>query len=179
MCVAFREVFLISWVQHQVIESDYNDSSKSTCWKLHVLWTALRPRLTNADIESSLYFFVSRISRWWRSEQCCCYCCWTTATTATTTTTTTTTKWISLNLGRHWRVLLIWSFIVSALRGFKTQYRPLSIARCELVAAIFVMLKILKLSFAARIEFVNNSLAPMKTKTTTAAHEAWWPISCL
>ena len=56
----------------------------------------------------------------------------------------------------------------------KTRYCPLSIARCDLLAAIFVMLKILRLLFVARIELFNNNgcLAPVKTKTTTEAHEA-------
>ena len=44
----------------------------------------------------------------------------------------------------------------------------LPIARCDLLAAIFVMLKSLKLLFAARIELFNNRhVAPVKTKTTT------------
>ena len=52
----------------------------------------------------------------------------------------------------------------------KTRYCPLSIARCNLLAAIFVMLKILRLLFAARIELFNNGrLAPMKTKRTMGA----------
>ena len=58
----------------------------------------------------------------------------------------------------------------------KTQYLycPLSIARCDLLVAIFVMLKILRLLFVARIELFNNNghLAPVKTKTTTEVHEA-------
>ena len=56
----------------------------------------------------------------------------------------------------------------------KTRYCPLSIARCDLLAAIFVMLKILRLLFVARIELFNNNgrLAPVKTKTTTEAREA-------
>ena len=56
----------------------------------------------------------------------------------------------------------------------KTRYCPLSIARCNLLAAFFVMLKIPRLLFVARIELFNNyrSLAPMKTKTTTEAREA-------
>ena len=56
----------------------------------------------------------------------------------------------------------------------KTWYCPLSIARCDLLATIFVMLKILRLLFAARIELFNNNerLAPMKTKTTTEACKA-------
>ena len=42
-----------------------------------------------------------------------------------------------------------------------------------LLASICVMLKILRLSFAARIELENNRrLALVKTKTTTEAHEA-------
>ena len=56
----------------------------------------------------------------------------------------------------------------------KTQYRPLSIARCDILAATFVVLKILKLLFAARIKLVNTSrLASVKTKTTTEAREAY------
>ena len=55
--------------------------------------------------------------------------------------------------------------------NLKTKYSvyfPLSIACCNLLAAIFVMLKILRLSFAARIELVNNRCpTPVKTKTTT------------
>ena len=56
----------------------------------------------------------------------------------------------------------------------KTRYCPLSIAHCDLLAAIFVMLKILRLLFVARIEFLNNNgrLAPAKTKTTTETREA-------
>ena len=61
-------------------------------------------------------------------------------------------------------------------RGYslKTQYCPLSIARCDLLAAIFAMLKILRLLFVARIELFNNNgcLAPAKTKTTTEMREA-------
>ena len=51
----------------------------------------------------------------------------------------------------------------------KTRYCPLSIASCDLLAAIFVMLKILRLLFVGRIELFNNNgrLAPAKTKTTT------------
>ena len=51
----------------------------------------------------------------------------------------------------------------------KTRYCPLSIARCDLLAAIFVMLTILRLLFVARIELFNNNgrLAHVKTKTTT------------
>ena len=56
----------------------------------------------------------------------------------------------------------------------KTRYCPLCIARCDLLAAIFVMLKILRLLFVARIELFNNNgrLAPVKTKTTTEARKA-------
>ena len=56
----------------------------------------------------------------------------------------------------------------------KTRYCPLCIARCDLLAAIFVMLKILKLLFVVRIELFNNNgrLAPVKTKTTTEARKA-------
>ena len=56
----------------------------------------------------------------------------------------------------------------------KTWYCPLCIARCDLLAAIFVMLKILRLLFVARIELFNNNgrLAPVKTKTTTEARKA-------
>ena len=58
--------------------------------------------------------------------------------------------------------------------SLKTQYGPLSIARCDLLAAIFVMLKILRLLFAARIELFNYNgrFAPVKTKTTTEARRA-------
>ena len=58
--------------------------------------------------------------------------------------------------------------------GLKIRYCPLSIERCDLLAAIFVMLKILRLLFATRIELFNNNgrLAPLKTKTTTEAREA-------
>ena len=58
--------------------------------------------------------------------------------------------------------------------SLKTRYCPLSIARCDLLAAIFVMLKILRLLFAARIELFNNNgrLAPVKTKTQTEACKA-------
>ena len=59
--------------------------------------------------------------------------------------------------------------------NLKTKYSvyfPLSIACCNLLAAIFVMLKILRLLFATRIELVNNRrLTPVKTKTTTEARE--------
>ena len=56
----------------------------------------------------------------------------------------------------------------------KTWYCPLCIARCDLLAAIFVMLKILRLLFVARIELFNNNgrRAPVKTKTTTEARKA-------
>ena len=55
----------------------------------------------------------------------------------------------------------------------KTQYIPLSTARCHLLVAIFVMLKILKLLFAARIEPKNNwRLALVKAKTTAEVREA-------
>ena len=58
----------------------------------------------------------------------------------------------------------------------KTHYCPLKRCRCDLLAAIFVMLKILRLLFAARIEVINNRrLASVKTKTTTEAREAKWP----
>ena len=51
----------------------------------------------------------------------------------------------------------------------KTRYCPLSIASCDPLAAIFVMLKILRLLFVGRIELFNNNgrLALVKTKTTT------------
>ena len=39
----------------------------------------------------------------------------------------------------------------------KTEHCPLSIARCDLLAAIFVTLKILRLLFADRIELVLNN----------------------
>ena len=59
------------------------------------------------------------------------------------------------------------------MRVLKTRYFPLSIARCDLLAAIFVMLEILRPLFAARIELFNNRrLAPLKTKPTTEAREA-------
>ena len=56
----------------------------------------------------------------------------------------------------------------------KTRYCPLCIARCVLLAAIFVMLKILRLLFVARIVLFNNNgrLTPVKTKTTTEARKA-------
>ena len=55
----------------------------------------------------------------------------------------------------------------------KTRYCPLSIARCNLLAAIFVMLKILRLLFAARKAlFKNKRLAPGETETITEAREA-------
>ena len=64
-------------------------------------------------------------------------------------------------------------FVVWRL-ALKIRYCPLSIARCDLLAAIFVMLKILRLLFAARTELFNSSgrLAPVKTKTTTEVREA-------
>ena len=48
----------------------------------------------------------------------------------------------------------------------KTRYCPLSIAHCNLLAAIFEMLKILRLLFVARIELFNNNgrLASVKPK---------------
>ena len=72
---------------------------------------------------------------------------------------------------RYWRV---WYWRRHGKRShLKTQHCPLSIARCDLLAAIFVMLKILRLLFATRIELVNNGcLTPMKTKRTTEAREA-------
>ena len=66
----------------------------------------------------------------------------------------------------------------------KTPYCPLSIARCDLLAAIFVMLKILRLLFVARIELFNNNgrLAPVKTKTTTRSTQSIMantgPLNC-
>ena len=61
--------------------------------------------------------------------------------------------------------------------SLETQYCPLSIACCDLLVAIFVMLKILRLLFAVRIELVNSRhLAPVKTKPTTEVHEAYWLI---
>ena len=56
----------------------------------------------------------------------------------------------------------------------KTRYCPLCIARCDFLAAIFVMLKILRLLFVARIELFNNNghLVPVKTNTTTEARKA-------
>ena len=60
---------------------------------------------------------------------------------------------------------------------WKTDYYPLSIAHCNLLAAIFVMLKILRLLLAARIQLLNNRhLALMKIKATTEAREVLWPI---
>ena len=70
-------------------------------------------------------------------------------------------------------------FVISEfnLDALKTQYCPLSINRCDLMATIFVRLKILRLLFTTRTELVNNRrLAPMKTKTTTEARKAYWPI---
>lgn len=53
----------------------------------------------------------------------------------------------------------------------KTQYCPSSTARCDLLVAIFVKLKILRL-FAARIDLVNNrGLTSMKTQRTTETRE--------
>ena len=50
----------------------------------------------------------------------------------------------------------------------------INVTGCDLLAAIFVMLKILRLLFVARIELFNSNgpLAPVKTKTTTGACEA-------
>ena len=65
--------------------------------------------------------------------------------------------------------------IYAAFGGrLKTQHCPVNIARCDLLAAIFVMLKILRLLFVARIELFNNNgrLTPVKTKTTTEARKA-------
>ena len=64
-------------------------------------------------------------------------------------------------------IMLVW----------KTHYYPLGIAHCNLLAAIFVMLKILRLLLAARIKLLNNGhLALMKIKAMTEACEAYWPI---
>ena len=51
---------------------------------------------------------------------------------------------------------------------------PLSIGSCDLLVAIFVMLKILKLLFVGRIELFNNNgqLALVKTKTTTRGSQS-------
>ena len=55
----------------------------------------------------------------------------------------------------------------------KTRYCPLSIARCNLLAAIFVMLKIQRLLFAARKAlFKNKRLALGETETITEARQA-------
>ena len=64
----------------------------------------------------------------------------------------------------------LWFIIVS----LKAQHCPLSIARCDPLAAIFAMLKILRLLIADKRELVlnNKRLAPMKTKLTTKAREA-------
>lgn len=56
---------------------------------------------------------------------------------------------------------------------YKTQSCLLSIACCDLLAAIFQMLKIPMLLFATRIELENNRrLTLVKTKATAEAHEA-------
>ena len=48
----------------------------------------------------------------------------------------------------------------------KTRYCPLSIAHYDLLEAIFLVLKLLRLLFTARTELANNNrLAPGKTKT--------------
>ena len=67
-------------------------------------------------------------------------------------------------------------FLVTSF--LKTRYCPLSIAHCDFLAAIFVMLKILRLLFVARKGIFNNNgrLVPVKTKTTTEARKAQWPI---
>ena len=80
-----------------------------------------------------------------------------------------------------WQVLLVrfttyqrlLHFLSLYITRLKTQFCKLSIARSDLLAAIFVMLKILRLLFAARIQLVyNRRLAPVKTKRTTEAREA-------
>ena len=66
---------------------------------------------------------------------------------------------------------LLWLFVAIHYLSLKTQRCLLSSARCDLLAAIFVMLKILRLllTFAARIELlVNRHLAPVKTRKTIA-----------
>ena len=49
------------------------------------------------------------------------------------------------------------NFFTNEVSGaiLKTRYCPLSIARCDLLAAIFVMLKIPRLLFAASVELFN------------------------
>ena len=49
--------------------------------------------------------------------------------------------------------------------ALKTQYCPLSISHCDLLAAIFVMLKIQRLLFTSRKGLINNRrLTPLKPK---------------
>ena len=88
-------------------------------------------------------------------------------------------KWKSCNFARNnWEQSLSARLTKDSSNNFKmvlkTRYCPLCIARCDLLAAIFVMLKILKLLFVVRIELFNNNgrLAPVKTKTTTEARKA-------
>ena len=73
---------------------------------------------------------------------------------------------ISLSL-----IFLLGAVVVS---GLKDPVLSIELARCNLLAAIFVMLKILRLLFVARIELFNNNgrLAPVKTKITTEARKA-------
>ena len=60
---------------------------------------------------------------------------------------------------------------VTLKAGVNTQFWTLSIARCDLLAAL--LLKILRLLFAVKIQLVyNRRLAPVKTKRTTEAREA-------
>ena len=57
---------------------------------------------------------------------------------------------------------------------FKTQYFQLSIVNYDLLGAIVVMLKTLRLLLSARMQLVNNRrLALGKTKTTTEARQDW------
>ena len=64
---------------------------------------------------------------------------------------------------------LVYKFVLYELWVLKTRYCPWSIASCDLLVTIFVMLKILRLLFVGRIELFNNNgrLALVKTKTTT------------
>ena len=80
-------------------------------------------------------------------------------------------KLITAFLGLNVSQRKIRNYICMCLCNFKTQYYPLSIACCDLLAGIFVISKILRRLFATSIELVNNRhLAPVKTQTTTEMH---------
>lgn len=78
-----------------------------------------------------------------------------------------------LPLKQHPINLLCFHSVMERTYPYKTQSCLLSIACCDLLAAIFQMLKIPMLLFATRIELENNRrLTLVKTKATAEAHEA-------